>query len=113
MALNTRDNRASAIGIDLNWLRVYHNPDGSFNQADRQQAAFKYAGLLSIINIINTRNRRAGAIGLDFSWLHVYPNPDGSIDAADRQQTGYKYPGISSSTGGGANRYRTLMGVGS
>lgn len=45
--LDTRNKRASAVGFDLNWLHVYPNPDGALNQADRQQTAYKYPGILS------------------------------------------------------------------
>lgn len=47
MALDTRNKRASAIGIDSPWLRVWPNPDGAFDQADRQQIAGKYSGILA------------------------------------------------------------------
>ena len=45
MALDTRDKRASALGIDLKWLHVYPNPDGAISQLDRQQIAGKYSGI--------------------------------------------------------------------
>lgn len=47
MAIDTRNKRASAIGIDSIRPHVYPNPDGSLNQADRQQIAYKYSGILA------------------------------------------------------------------
>ena len=47
MPIDSRNKRASAIGIDFNWLHVYSNPDGSLDNAnDRQQIGLKYAGTL-------------------------------------------------------------------
>lgn len=44
--LDTVSKRASAIGIDLGFMRVYPIPDGSIAaQGDRQQIAFKYSGI--------------------------------------------------------------------
>ena len=45
MALDTRNKRASAVGLALAWRLVLPNPDGSLIQADRQQAALCYAGI--------------------------------------------------------------------
>lgn len=43
MAVDTRDKRASAIGIDLNFVHVYPNPDGSLgNEPDRTHIGLKY-----------------------------------------------------------------------
>lgn len=44
--LDTRAKRASAIAFDLPW-RIWPNPDGGFDQADRQQIAYKYVGILA------------------------------------------------------------------
>lgn len=41
---DTRDKRASSIGIDLGWMRVYPNPDGTIDANDRQQSGYKYYG---------------------------------------------------------------------
>lgn len=44
--LDSRNKRASALGIALAPGRVYPNPDGSLaNQGDRQQMAYSYAGV--------------------------------------------------------------------
>lgn len=45
--LDTAAKRMSGIGIDLPYLHVYPEPDGAFNQADRQQIAYKYRGILA------------------------------------------------------------------
>lgn len=47
MAVDTRDKRASCLGIAGTPAFVAHNPDGSFSQADRQQAAYAYRGILA------------------------------------------------------------------
>lgn len=47
MAIDTRNKRGSVLGIDLSFLHIWPNPDGALNQADRQQIAFKYSGILA------------------------------------------------------------------
>lgn len=47
MALTTRNARASVLLLALPFGRVFPNPDGLVGQADRQQAALSYAGLLA------------------------------------------------------------------
>ena len=42
---DTRDKRASSIGLDFPWQHVYPNPDGTLNVNDRQQTAYKYSGI--------------------------------------------------------------------
>lgn len=49
MPLNNRNKRASALGIDLNFVHIYPNPDGTISQLDRQQIAYKYEGISSSI----------------------------------------------------------------
>ena len=46
MAVDTRDKRASAIGL-IPWLLQGPTPDAAFSQADRQQIAFTYRGILA------------------------------------------------------------------
>lgn len=43
--LDTRNKRGSGIGVDLPFLRLYPNPDGTISKPDRQQTAWKYAGI--------------------------------------------------------------------
>ena len=45
MALDTRNKRASAVGLALAWRMVLPHPDGTIATADRQQAALCYAGI--------------------------------------------------------------------
>lgn len=45
MALDSRNRRASALGIGLAALVVLPAPDGTITQADRQHVAFCYAGI--------------------------------------------------------------------
>lgn len=40
--MTTRDKRASAIGVNAIYTRVYPNPDGSHTEGDRQQMALCY-----------------------------------------------------------------------
>ena len=51
---DTRNKRASAIGIDFPWQHTYPNPDGTINQADRQQTAYKYSGILASSLVVST-----------------------------------------------------------
>lgn len=43
--INTRNKRASAIGLAFTALSILPAPDGAVSQADRQQVAYTYAGL--------------------------------------------------------------------
>ena len=48
MAIDTRDRRASCLGIDGAYRIVFPDPDGSLaSQADRQQMAGTYPGILA------------------------------------------------------------------
>ena len=53
MAIDTRNKRASCIGIDLAWNRVFPNPDGTINVNDRQQIGLKYAGTLGVSSAVD------------------------------------------------------------
>ena len=44
MAVDTRNKRASCLGLD-GITQVFPNPDGSITQPDRQQIAFAYPGI--------------------------------------------------------------------
>jgi hypothetical protein len=48
MAVDTRNKRASCISFDLSAGRVWPDPDGTLNQADRQHVALKYPGILAV-----------------------------------------------------------------
>lgn len=45
MAIDTRNRRASCLGIDGAYRVVFPNPDGTIDQPDRQQSAYKYPGI--------------------------------------------------------------------
>lgn len=45
MAVDTRNKRFSMIGIDMPFLRVFPNPDGTISAEDRQQYLGKYSGI--------------------------------------------------------------------
>ena len=46
--LDSRNKRASGLGIDLTWLHVYPNPDNDIDTVnDRQHSAYKYSGISS------------------------------------------------------------------
>jgi hypothetical protein len=47
MAVDTRQKRASAIGLGLAALLILPAPGGTIDQADQQQAASAYAGILA------------------------------------------------------------------
>jgi hypothetical protein len=47
MAVDTRQKRASAIGLGLAALLVLPAPNGTIDLADQQQAASVYAGILA------------------------------------------------------------------
>jgi hypothetical protein len=55
MAVDTRNKRASVLGLTLAALAVLPAPDGTVAQADRQQVAWCYAGIsaepLSVLNL--------------------------------------------------------------
>lgn len=45
MAIDSRDKRASAIGLALAWARTAPVPDGTLSAADRQHIAGAYRGI--------------------------------------------------------------------
>jgi hypothetical protein len=48
MAVDTRNKRASVIGIALAAISVFPNPDGAIDTgAERQQTAYCYSGILA------------------------------------------------------------------
>ena len=49
MAIDTRNRRASAIGLGLAVTLVLPAPDGAVTAADRQQVAYAYAGLTAAV----------------------------------------------------------------
>lgn len=61
MALDTRNKRASAIGIGLALRLVLPSPDGAVGGPDRQQVAYSYAGIsaaeLAVLNLCRAETR--------------------------------------------------------
>lgn len=47
MALDTRNKRSSAINVSIPWRGQLPDPNGSINQADRQQVGLHYSGILA------------------------------------------------------------------
>ncbi len=47
MAVDTRNKRASVIALALPFTILGGNPDGTIDQADRQQTAWVYSGILA------------------------------------------------------------------
>ena len=45
--LDTREKRASGVHVGVPWRGVLPLPDGTVSQADRQQVATFYAGILA------------------------------------------------------------------
>ncbi len=48
MAVDTRNKRASILGLALASAIVFPNPDGTIDNPDRQQTAYSYSGISSI-----------------------------------------------------------------
>ena len=46
--LDTREKRASGVHVSLPWRGLLPLPDGTVSQADRQQSATYYAGVLAV-----------------------------------------------------------------
>lgn len=100
-AINTREKRASCIGLILPCALVLPNPDmAAEGLADRQNVAALYSGILVGVvviapQLINTRDKRASCIGLIGPYRFIMPNPDIGIEnEADRQQFAFLYRSI-------------------
>ena len=53
MALDTRDKRASSIGVAIPFGRLFPNPDGSLaTVGDRQQSAMSYRGIAASAAVV-------------------------------------------------------------
>lgn len=57
MAIDTRNKRASILGIGLAAAIVFPNPDGTIGQEDRQHAAYTYPGITSSIPYVVPEGR--------------------------------------------------------
>lgn len=49
--LDTRDKRASALGVNMPAPRLEQNPSGTIAQAGRQMAALVYSGILATVPV--------------------------------------------------------------
>lgn len=45
MAIDTRNKRSSALGVNTAWRHMLPAPDGTIAQADRQAVALMYSGI--------------------------------------------------------------------
>lgn len=61
---NTRNKRASSIGIDLAWVHVYPNPDGTIDVNDRQHTAYKYSGSVATVGGVVAVYRNLMGVGI-------------------------------------------------
>ena len=52
MAVDTRNKRASAIGVGLSVALLLPLADGTVGQADRQQTAYQYSGIAAAVSQI-------------------------------------------------------------
>jgi hypothetical protein len=52
MAIDTRSKRSSAVNVGSPWRSLYPAPDGTVAQADRQQIALLYSGILAAAPVI-------------------------------------------------------------
>ena len=57
MALDTKQKRSSAIGINLPFVVLFPDPDGAVSQADRQDVGYSYAGILAAGAVIGQISR--------------------------------------------------------
>lgn len=72
MPVDTRDKRASVIGLAQPFVRVGPTPDGDFSsQADRQHLAYMYRGILaaataaSVVDFVVAAESRSLAVVAD------------------------------------------------
>src|SRR3990170_313673 len=80
MNLDTREKRASGVHVGLAWRGLLPLPDGTLDQADRQQTAAFYAGI--------------AAGGGAAAHRRLPPLPEGPLARAERQQPAAFYAGI-------------------
>lgn len=102
--MNTRDKRASVLGLALASLLVLPEP-GTLDQGDRQQLASTYRGIAAAAPTSGSANGRGSAINLDLPFGRVLPIPNGSITAGDRQHLAGKYSDILAGPPSGTQTY--------
>lgn len=52
--MDSRNRRASAIGVGLAFVLVLPHPDGAVSQPDRQQCAYCYSGITAAAPVTTT-----------------------------------------------------------
>lgn len=67
MAIDTRNERASAMNVASPWRGLLPNPDATIDQADRQQSTFMYAGILA--------SPQAAGQGADYLGVYYHRRP--------------------------------------
>lgn len=75
MAIDTRDRRASCLGINGPYRFILPNPDAAAeDQGDRQQMAFSYPGILAVALFGHPAIRRFGSFILraGYSTLRIF-----------------------------------------
>lgn len=71
MAVDTRDERASAIHVGLPWRGLLPLADGAVSQADRQHAATMYCGILAAAPAIEHEQQLVEECLLDGDELRI------------------------------------------
>jgi len=88
MAVDTRNKRAGAILVGIPWRGMLPLPDGAIDQADRQQTAFFYPGILAGAPVILPP---AGPAPPERSFRVAAVDQDYRVPAVDQE---YRVPDI-------------------
>lgn len=103
MAVDTREERQSALGFLLPFHSRGVEPDPGIDQAERQSAALVYSGIAAEApGAVNTREERQSAYGFLMPFYSRGVEPDPGIDQGERQSAGLIYSGIAAAFPGGA-----------
>lgn len=81
MAVDTRDKRASALGVGRPGLFQTPTPDGTLSTLDRQQVCFSYRGIAAAAPSVDLEAVQATRLGLDGVPNTFFPD-DVSVPAA-------------------------------
>jgi hypothetical protein len=82
MAVDTRNKRFSIVGLDLPYIEIVHNPDGTIGSDDRAQALGLYSGLVpaesAVWTVVTPESGGWGAASTDDEiWTPVTPESGG------------------------------------
>ena len=96
MAIDTREDRQSSLGMLLPFQARGVEPDPGIDAAERQAAGLVYSGIAAGAPVIgiDTREDRQSALGMLLPFQARGVEPDPGIDAAERQAAGLVYSGI-------------------